>query len=170
MVAVLRRWSGLCWRWGAVFDYAVPPPCPRLSSWGGRYEDGGLGVRGGASPGLCSRPSTFGVAVVLATGARSAAVAGGGYGYGGWMVDVHGGGRLAFSRWSGGVREQLCGCLRGRRVDPGEASSRGLAATTRCLAGSRHLDRRPCYGFFGRMPGDGDTCGCRSLVEGVFFP
>jgi len=31
-----------------------------------------------------------------------------------------------------------------------------------CLAGTRHLDRRPCCGFFGRRPGDGDTCGCRS--------
>jgi hypothetical protein len=48
-------------------------------------------------------------------------------------VDVHGGGRLVLRHVvrSAGVLAQLCGCLRGRRVDPlGVASAGGLAATS----------------------------------------
>ena len=47
MVAVSRRWLGVCWRWGAVFVYAVPPPCLLRPAWGCRHEDGGLGAHGG---------------------------------------------------------------------------------------------------------------------------
>jgi hypothetical protein len=59
MVAVSRRWLGVCWRWGAVFVYAVPPPCLLRPAWGCRHEDRGLGAHGGAGPGLCSRFGTF---------------------------------------------------------------------------------------------------------------
>ena len=96
MVAVSRRWSGVCWRWGGLC-LRRPPPCLRLPTWGSRHEDRGLGAHRGCWSGVVLHIRYLQGVAGPTTRARPVVVVDGDYDFDGRLVDVHGGGRLVFA-------------------------------------------------------------------------